>query len=268
MRLNSKILYAIISLAFVGGMFTSVYAGPILPTITLAGNVHTTGDSVVDGDLSVGGVSFAALDSRIAALETTTVPMVIANEAMITTQGNTLTTQGNTLTTQGNTLTTQGNTLTTHDSTLTTQGNTLTTHDSTLTTQGNMLTTHDTMILTNQADIVTNQADIVTNSAAIESIETGNPPPVICDTDGDGGITAQEMLDYFISQGVTNYFISQGVTTTTLTPIQNWINQYELLNTPPQFLNGVLDTDLEVNSFNGAWHVLLGIPLCPVPGVP
>jgi len=252
MRLNSKILYAIISLAFVGGMFTSVYAGPILPTITLAGNVHTTGDSVVDGDLSVGGVSFAALDSRIAALETTTVPMVIANEAMITTQGNTLTTQGNTLTTQGNTLTTQGNTLTT-------QGNTLTTQDSTLTTQGNMLTTHDGMILSNAADIVTNQADIVTNSAAIESIETGNPPPVICDTDGDGGITAQEMLDYFISQGVNN---------TTLMSIQNWINQYELLNTPVQFLNGVLDTDLEVNSFNGAWNVLLGIPLCPVPGVP
>ena len=92
MRLNSKILYMIISLAFVGGMFSAAYAGPILPTITLAGNVHTTGDSVVDGDLSVGGVSFAALDARIAALETSTVPMVIANEAMITTHDTTLTT--------------------------------------------------------------------------------------------------------------------------------------------------------------------------------
>jgi len=245
MRLNSKILYAIISLAFVGGMFTSVYAGPILPTITLAGNVHTTGDSVVDGDLSVGGVSFAALDLRLTALETSTVPMVIANEAMITTQGNTLTTQGNTLTTQGNTLTTQGNTLTTHDTTLTTQGNTLTTHDG-------MILSHDTMILANEASIAS-------NAAAIESIETGNPPPVICDTDGDGGITAQEMVDYFISQGVTNI---------TENHIQNWINNYEILDGVPGYKNGVLDTDLEVLSFNGDWNVLLGIPLCPVPGVP
>ncbi len=245
MRLNSKILYAIISLAFVGGMFTSVYAGPILPTITLAGNVHTTGDSVVDGDLSVGGVSFAALDSRIAFLETSTVPMVIANEAMITTHDTTLTTHDTTLTTQGNTLTTQGNTLTTQGNTLTTQGNMLTTHDSTL-------TTHDTMILSNQADIAT-------NVAAIESIETGNPPAIICDTNGDGGITAQEMIDYFISQGITVY---------TTTHVQNWINNYEALNGVPPYINGVLDTDLEVNSFNGAWNVLLGIPLCPVPGVP
>ena len=80
----------IISLAFVGGMFSAVYAGPVIATITLDGNVHTTGDSIVDGDLSVGGVSFAALDARIAALEGSTVPMVIANDAMIATQGNTL----------------------------------------------------------------------------------------------------------------------------------------------------------------------------------
>jgi len=79
MRFNSKILSVIISLAFVGGMFTAVYAGPVIATITLDGNVHTTGDSIVDGDLSVGGVSFASLDARIAALESgtdTTVPML------------------------------------------------------------------------------------------------------------------------------------------------------------------------------------------------
>jgi len=79
MRFNSKIVYMIISLAFVGGMFSAVYAGSVIATITLDGNVHTTGDSTVDGDLSVGGVSFAALDARITALEAgtdTTVPML------------------------------------------------------------------------------------------------------------------------------------------------------------------------------------------------
>jgi len=85
MRFNSKILSVIISLAFVGGMFSAVYTGSVIATITLDGNVHTTGDSTVDGDLSVGGVSFAALEARVASLEGSTVPMVIANEAMITT---------------------------------------------------------------------------------------------------------------------------------------------------------------------------------------
>jgi len=85
MRFNSKILSVIISLAFVGGMFSAVYAGPVIATITLDGNVHTTGDSIVDGDLSVGGVSFAALEARVASLEGSTVPMVIANEATLVT---------------------------------------------------------------------------------------------------------------------------------------------------------------------------------------
>jgi len=92
MRLNSKIVSVIISLAFVGGMFSAVYAGPVIATITLDGNVHTTGDSIVDGDLSVGGVSFAALEARVASLEGSTVPMVIANEAMIATHDTTLAT--------------------------------------------------------------------------------------------------------------------------------------------------------------------------------
>ncbi len=111
MRFNSKILYAIISLAFVGGMFSAVYAGSVIATITLDGNVHTTGDSIVDGDLSVSGVSFAALDARIAALEAGSDPtlpivsMVLSNEGMIGTHGTTLTTHSNTLTTHGNTLT-------------------------------------------------------------------------------------------------------------------------------------------------------------------
>jgi len=91
MRFNSKILSVIISLAFVGGMFSAVYAGSVIATITLDGNVHTTGDSIVDGDLSVGGVSFAALDARIAALEVSTVPMVVSNEAMIAAHDTTLT---------------------------------------------------------------------------------------------------------------------------------------------------------------------------------
>ena len=224
MRFNSKILYAIISLAFVGGMFTSVYAGPILPTITLAGNVHTTGDSVVDGDLSVGGVSFAALDLRIAALETSTVPMVLANEAMITTHGNTLTTQGNMLTT----------------------------HDTTLTTHDGMILSNAGDIATNDAMISSNQADIAANAAAIEA---GGGGGVICDTNGDGGVDPQEMLDYVTSQGVTALTFQQ---------IFNTIGNIEQL-IGSQNVNGVLDTPEEMNEWNVV-NIFYGIPICPLPG--
>ena len=67
--MNNKILYGIIAVAFVGGMFTVAYAGPIsqiaaeidLPTITLAGNVDITGDltctnCIHDTEIATGAV--------------------------------------------------------------------------------------------------------------------------------------------------------------------------------------------------------------------
>jgi len=53
--MNKKILYSIIGLVLVGGLFSLVYAGPIMTTITFAGNTHTTGSGQVDGDLNVDG---------------------------------------------------------------------------------------------------------------------------------------------------------------------------------------------------------------------
>ena len=53
--MNNKILFSIIAVAFVGGMFTVAYAGPMLPMITLAGDTHTTGDADIDGNLNVDG---------------------------------------------------------------------------------------------------------------------------------------------------------------------------------------------------------------------
>jgi len=50
---RTPFLIAIISVAFVGGLFTAAYAGPILPTITLAGNVVVTDDLTVDTDTLV-----------------------------------------------------------------------------------------------------------------------------------------------------------------------------------------------------------------------
>ena len=50
--MNNKFLYGIIAVAFVGGMFTVAYAGPIMPKITLAGNVDVTGDLDVNGPIT------------------------------------------------------------------------------------------------------------------------------------------------------------------------------------------------------------------------
>jgi len=115
MRFNSKILSVIISLAFVGGMFSAVYAGPVIATITLDGNVHTTGDSVVDGDLIVGTVSFADLDARVAALELDVPPQLT----------NTITTHGDMITTQGDMITTQGDMITANQDNITLNQNSI-----------------------------------------------------------------------------------------------------------------------------------------------
>ena len=55
--MNNKILFSIIAVAFVGGMFTLAYAGPALPLITLAGNVLIPiGDLTITlGDLICSG---------------------------------------------------------------------------------------------------------------------------------------------------------------------------------------------------------------------
>jgi len=49
--LNNRIVYLIIGVVAVGGMFSAVYAGPILNTITLSGNVIITGDTEPEGKL-------------------------------------------------------------------------------------------------------------------------------------------------------------------------------------------------------------------------
>jgi len=53
--MNKKLLFSIIALALVGGLFSVVYAGTIVTMITFAGNTHTTGSGQVDGDLNVDG---------------------------------------------------------------------------------------------------------------------------------------------------------------------------------------------------------------------
>jgi len=52
--MNNRILYSIIAVAFVGGLFSAVYAGPMMPKITLAGDVF------VDGSLSADDVTTRA----------------------------------------------------------------------------------------------------------------------------------------------------------------------------------------------------------------
>ena len=72
MRLDFKLFYIIIAIAFVGGMFSAVYAGSV-PTITFNGNMHTTGNADIAGDLNADGAitgpSFESLEARVAALE-------------------------------------------------------------------------------------------------------------------------------------------------------------------------------------------------------
>jgi len=121
-----------------------------------------------------------------------------------------------------------------------------------------MITTNGAMISNNAGNITLNQADIASNAADIVDLESGNPPPQgnPCNPDGDGAITAQEMYDYWDSQGI--------ITTQTVPLLQGFINSLEIGNagTNP---NGVLDNPVEVNIWNGNYHIPLGIPTCAFP---
>jgi len=155
--LNFKILYSIIAVAFVGGLF-SIVAAQSVPTITLDGNMHTTGNADIAGGLNIDGVitgpSFEALNARISTLEAA-------------------------------------------------------------------------------------------------------PPaggPSNCDTDGSASITAQEMYDYIISQGISPNDI-------TLSDVQIIIASTETGVATPD--NGMIDDPFEVSHFNLIRILPMGIPPCP-----
>ena len=155
--MNFKILYIIIAVAFVGGLYSAVYAGTV-PTITLDGNMHTTGNADIAGGLNIDGVitgpSFEALNARISTLEAA-------------------------------------------------------------------------------------------------------PPaggPTSCDSDGNAAITAQEMYDYIISQGISPNDI-------TLSDVQFIIGLTEsVANSSP---NGMIDGPYEVSYFNLNRILPMGLPPCP-----
>ena len=53
--MNKKLLFSIIAIAFVGGLFSVAYAGPIINTITFAGLAIFKEDVQMDRDLNVDG---------------------------------------------------------------------------------------------------------------------------------------------------------------------------------------------------------------------
>jgi len=53
--MNKKILYSIIVLVLVGGLFSAVYAGPIINTITFVGLAIFKENVQIDKDLNVDG---------------------------------------------------------------------------------------------------------------------------------------------------------------------------------------------------------------------
>jgi len=66
--MKNKLVYAIVAVAFVGGIFATAYAGPIINTITLAGNVQVDGSLNVDGPIS--GQTVDNLQTQIDDLQT------------------------------------------------------------------------------------------------------------------------------------------------------------------------------------------------------
>ena len=71
--MNKKLLFSIIAVVFVGGMFTVAYAGPIINTITFTGlaifkeNVQMDKDLNVDGPIS--GQTIDAINDKFTNLQ-------------------------------------------------------------------------------------------------------------------------------------------------------------------------------------------------------
>jgi len=107
-----------------------------------------------------------------------------------------------------------------------------------------MITTHDVMILSNEANIAINAA----------AIAEGGGGPNQCNPNGDSEITAQEILDLLVSEGIP---LSLGT-------VQNQINSAEIASATPQ-LNGVLDSILEVTQFNSDFMVPYSGITCTYP---
>ena len=110
-------------------------------------------------------------------------------------------------------------------------------------------------ISVNAGDISDNVAMLLSHDAAIESLEEGVPPQGNpCNPDGDGGITAQEMLDHVVANGA-NWLLSDVI---------SMIGTVEgVVGSPME--NGILDTAEEVNQFNGQFLILNGLPACVFP---
>jgi len=110
-----------------------------------------------------------------------------------------------------------------------------------------MIATHDTTLASHDAMISSNQADIATNAAAIEA---GGGGPSSCDSNGDGSLDAQELVDYFASHGIT----------INLPNMQGFINTIEQI--VGEGSNGVIDTTIELAQWNANMNIPYGIPEC------
>jgi len=73
MGMNKKILYSIIGLVLVGGLFSAVYAGPIINTITFVGLAIFKENAQFDKDVNIGGIlsgqTVADHETRISEVE-------------------------------------------------------------------------------------------------------------------------------------------------------------------------------------------------------
>jgi len=190
------------------------------------GNMHTSGNADIDGNLNVDGIItgsyIATLEATIAANEAT----IAANEAIIAT-----------------------NQVTIADLLL--RISALESGTDTTVPMLSMVSDHGIMIDANLDAIAINALDIESNA---EAIEQGGGGPNPCDPDGDGAITAQELVDNYTANGV-----SSNVNTV----------QQNIVNIEQNFLgsnnNGILDSAGEVVEWNLAWMIPFGVPACAYP---
>ncbi len=112
-----------------------------------------------------------------------------------------------------------------------------------------MVSDHGTMIDANLDAITINALDIESNAQAIVEGGGGNPNP--CESDGDSSsLTAQELADFWTSNGIP---VSEN-------DMQSGINNIEgIVGTGS---NGVLDTPIEVATWNANMNIPAGLPEC------